>query len=114
MEIPGSSHQEHNRRRHRRGKRFVRRHSFRSLYNSRAELMFERYTEAARRTLFFARYEASRLGATSIETGHVLLSLIRENKGLVAQVLALSQVSLADIRREIESRSVFREKVSTS
>src|SRR5918999_480755 len=43
--------------------------------------MFERYTERARRVLFFARYEASQLGSISIE---------------------------------IEGRTVFREKVSTS
>ena len=29
--------------------------------------MFERYTEAARRALFFARYEASEAGSISIE-----------------------------------------------
>ena len=29
--------------------------------------MFERYTERARRVLFFARYEASQLGSISIE-----------------------------------------------
>ena len=37
--------------------------------------MFERYTESARRALFFARYEVSQLGATSIETEHLLLGL---------------------------------------
>ena len=30
--------------------------------------MFERYTERARRVLFFARYEASQLGSISIDT----------------------------------------------
>ena len=42
--------------------------------------MFERYTERARRVLFFARYEASQLGSISIETEHLLLGLIREGK----------------------------------
>ena len=44
--------------------------------------MFERYTERARRVLFFARYEASQLGSITIETEHLLLGLIREGKGL--------------------------------
>src|SRR5438128_5649591 len=114
MEIPGSSHEHHNRRRHRRGKRFVRRHSFRSLYNSRAELMFERYTESARRALFFARYEASRMGTTSIETEHILLGLIREHKGLVPQILKLANVSPADIRAEIEGRAVSEPKIPSN
>ena len=39
--------------------------------------MFERYTEAARRALFFARYESSQLGAVSIETEHMLLGLLQ-------------------------------------
>ena len=38
--------------------------------------MFERYTERARRVIFFARYEASQLGSSSIETEHLLLGLI--------------------------------------
>ena len=38
--------------------------------------MFERYTERARRVLFFARYEASQLGSISIETEHLLLGLM--------------------------------------
>jgi len=76
--------------------------------------MFERFTESARRVLFFARYEVSQLGATSIEPEHVLLGLVRESKGIVARILALSEISPDDIRREIESRSAFREKVATS
>ena len=42
--------------------------------------MFERYTERARRVIFFARYEASQLGSGAIETEHLLLGLIREGK----------------------------------
>ena len=76
--------------------------------------MFERYTERARRVLFFARYEATQLGSTSIETEHLLLGLIREGKGLTSRIFARSHLSLENIRKEIEGRTVFREKVSTS
>ncbi len=76
--------------------------------------MFERYTERARRVLFFARYEASQLGSVSIETEHLLLGLIREGKGLTSRLFARSHLSLEGIRKEIEGRTVFREKVSTS
>ena len=72
--------------------------------------MFERYTERARRVLFFARYEASQLGSLSIDTEHFLLGLIRESKGLTSRIFAQSQVSLESIRKEIEGRTVFREK----
>src|SRR5881628_2738535 len=80
----------------------------------KAGRMFERYTERARRVLFFARYEASQLGSISIETEHLLLGLIREGKGLTSRIFARSHLSLENIRKEIEGRTVFREKVSTS
>ena len=41
--------------------------------------MFERYTEKARRVIFFARYEASQFGAPAIEPEHLLLGLMRED-----------------------------------
>ena len=44
--------------------------------------MFERYTEKSRRSVFFARYEASRFASGQIETEHLLLGLLRENKTL--------------------------------
>ena len=76
--------------------------------------MFERYTERARRVLFFARYEASQLGSITIETEHLLLGLIREGKGLTSRLFARSRLALDEVRKEIEARTVFREKVSTS
>ncbi|HEX6322210.1 MAG TPA: ATP-dependent Clp protease ATP-binding subunit [Vicinamibacterales bacterium] len=76
--------------------------------------MFERYTERARRVLFFARYEASQLGSISIETEHLLLGLIREGKGLTSRIFQRSHLSLETIRKEIEGRTIFKEKVSTS
>lgn len=48
--------------------------------------MFERYTEKARRVIFFARYEASQLGALAIEDDHILLGVLREDK--IVSVLA--------------------------
>ena len=76
--------------------------------------MFERYTDRARRVLFFARYEASQLGSISIETEHLLLGLIREGKGLTSRIFARSNLSLEHIRKQIVGRTAFREKVSTS
>ena len=35
--------------------------------------MFERYSEKARRVIFFARYEASQLGSRQIDAEHLLL-----------------------------------------
>jgi ATP-dependent Clp protease ATP-binding subunit ClpC len=76
--------------------------------------MFERYTERARRVIFFARYEASQLGSSSIETEHLLLGLIREGKGLTSRIFSKSHLSMENIRKEIEGRALYRDKVSTS
>jgi ATP-dependent Clp protease ATP-binding subunit ClpC len=76
--------------------------------------MFERYTERARRVIFFARYEASQLGSNAIETEHLLLGLIREGKGLTSRLFSKNHLSMETIRKEIEGRAPFREKVSTS
>ena len=49
--------------------------------------MFERYTEKARRVIFFARYEASQYGAASIESEHLMLGLLREDWALNKRIL---------------------------
>src|SRR5947207_2548032 len=75
--------------------------------------MFERYTEKARRVIFFARYEASQFGSPFIETEHLLLGLLREDKALTNRFLR-SHASVESIRKQIEGHTTIREKVSTS
>src|SRR3989449_4472356 len=75
--------------------------------------MFERYTERARRVIFFARYEASQFGSTTIETEHLLLGLLREDGNLTNRFLP-NAPSAASIRDEIARRMPIREKVPTS
>src|SRR5438270_6508751 len=76
--------------------------------------MFERYTEKARRLIFFARYEASQFGAPAIEPEHLLLGLMREDKTLTGRFFPRAQVSIESIRKEIEGRTLLRERISTS
>jgi len=76
--------------------------------------MFERYTEKARRVIFFARYEASQFGASQIEAEHVLLGLMREDKHLTTRFFHRSQASIEAIRKEIEGRTILRDRISTS
>jgi len=75
--------------------------------------MFERYTEKARRVIFFARYEASQFGSPYIESEHLLLGLLREDKALTSRFLR-SHASVESIRKQIEAHTTIREKVSTS
>ncbi len=75
--------------------------------------MFERYTEKARRVIFFSRYEASQFGAPYIETEHLLLGLLREYKALTDRFLR-QQSSAESIREQIEKHSFTGEKTPTS
>jgi ATP-dependent Clp protease ATP-binding subunit ClpC len=75
--------------------------------------MFERYTEKARRVIFFARYEASQFGSPYIDTEHLLLGLLREDQALSNRFLR-SQASIESIRKQIEGRSAIGEKIPTS
>ncbi|HXQ76885.1 MAG TPA: Clp protease N-terminal domain-containing protein [Gemmatimonadaceae bacterium] len=76
--------------------------------------MFERFTEQARRVVFFARYEASQLGSIDIDTEHVLLGLIREGKGLTDRLFTHSGIAVHDIRAEVLRRVPARPKTSSS
>ncbi len=74
---------------------------------------FERYTEQARRIIFFARYEASQFGANSIESEHLLLALLREYPPLLDQLHSRG-AAVSDIRKEIEQRKPPGPKTPTS
>jgi len=75
--------------------------------------VFERYTEKARRVVFFARYEASQFGSPYIETEHLLLGLLREDKALSNRFIR-SHASVESIRKQIEAHTTVRENVPTS
>jgi ATP-dependent Clp protease ATP-binding subunit ClpC len=74
--------------------------------------MFERYTEKARRVIFFARYEASQFGIPTIETEHLLLGVLREDKTLTHRLLSGSQPEA--IRKQIEDATTKGQHIATS
>ena len=76
-------------------------------------IMFERFTEKARRTIFFARYEASQYGSPYIETEHLLLGILREDQALSRKFLR-EKFGTQSIRDEIESQITRGERISTS
>jgi|YNPNPStandDraft_1061719.scaffolds.fasta_scaffold02324_5 ATP-dependent Clp protease ATP-binding subunit ClpC len=69
--------------------------------------MWQRFTERARRVVFFAQEEAGKLGENYVSTEHLLLGLVRENDSVAARILDKMGVSLARIRSEVE-RQVSR------
>lgn len=75
--------------------------------------MFERYTDNARRVIFFARYEVSESGSSSIEPEHLLLGLFREDRGLIAGFLP-ANVSTEMIRQQVEASLTKGERIPTS
>jgi ATP-dependent Clp protease ATP-binding subunit ClpC len=76
--------------------------------------MFEKYNEKARRALFFARYEASKLGSKVIESEHILLGVLREGEEIIKEIFSRFNVKPDEIRREIEGDRVFVERVSST
>ncbi|HUF04951.1 MAG TPA: ATP-dependent Clp protease ATP-binding subunit [Aridibacter sp.] len=77
--------------------------------------MFERYTEKARRVIFFARYEALQYGSEVISPEHVLLGLMREDKTISARFFPFRHSLTVDtIRREVEERIVPKERIPQS
>ena len=76
--------------------------------------MFERYTEKARRVIFFARYEASQFGSLAIEADQILLGLLREDAQLTAALFPNARSAVDAIRREIERHSPPNEKIHAS
>ena len=75
--------------------------------------MFERYTEKAKRTVFFARYEASQFGSPYIESEHLLLGLLRAEES-IADTFLHSHEAVEAIRKQIEGRIVIRRIIFTS
>ena len=76
--------------------------------------MFEKFNEKARRALFFARYEASKLGSRVIESEHVLLGILREGEETVTELFRRFHARPEDVRREIEGERVFVERISST
>lgn len=74
--------------------------------------MFERYTEKARRVIFFGRYEASQLGSEYIEPEHLLLGMLRDDKALFSRLLP--QMTHAAIEAEVRQVAIIREVISTN
>src|SRR5262245_6492778 len=75
--------------------------------------MFERYTERARRVLFFARYEAAQAGTESITPEHLVLAVLRDRAGDVLKFARAGETA-DTIRTRLEAVNVRRERVSAS
>jgi hypothetical protein len=75
-------------------------------------IVFQRYTEKARRTIFFARYEASQFGSPYIETEHLLLGTLRADATLSRRLLP--NLSMQALQNEVQARTANFQKIPTS
>ena len=86
--------------------------TFRLAYTA---LMFEKYTETARRVIFFARYEASQYGASRIEAPHLLLGLLREGQDIFNAIMSPASGGAAQLAAAVRAMQPKAEQeVSTS
>jgi len=76
--------------------------------------MFERFNEHVRRSLFFARYEASRSSSRAIGTEHLLLGMLREADPVLTGLLRRIDGNVKELRDELLGDRVALERVSTS
>jgi hypothetical protein len=74
--------------------------------------MFERYTEKARRVIYFGRYEASQFGSPEINSAHLLLGLLREDHGLMYE--SVPNLQPESVRKKVEAWSLRGEPIPTN
>jgi len=65
--------------------------------------MFERFTERARKVVVLAQEEARNFNHNYIGTEHLLLGLLREDEGVAARALGSLNVTLDEVREQVES-----------
>ncbi len=66
--------------------------------------MWQRFTERARKVVFYAQEEAQKFGEGYVSTEHLLLGLVREPDSVAARVLEKLGVGLSRIRAEVEKQ----------
>ena len=71
--------------------------------------MFERYTEKARRVIFWSKFIASQLGSPEIEVDHLLLGLLREDISLGGRFFG-SPWAVESVWRKLDHSKAVREK----
>lgn len=68
--------------------------------------MWQRFTERARKTIFYAQEEAQKFGEGYVSTEHILLGLLREHDSVACGVLHGMAVSVRRVQAEVEKHLV--------
>jgi ATP-dependent Clp protease ATP-binding subunit ClpC len=70
--------------------------------HNKVVILFERFTDRARRVVVLAQEEARLLNHSYIGTEHILLGLIHEGEGVAAKALESLGISLEAVRAQVE------------
>ena len=70
-------------------------------YNSN---MWQRFSERARKVVFYAQEEAQKFGEGYVSTEHLLLGILREDHSSAGQVLTAAGISAIKVRLAVESQ----------
>lgn len=65
--------------------------------------MFERFTERSRKIAVMAQEEARHMEHNYVGTEHLLLGLLRQDEGVAARILTSLDVTLDEVRAQLES-----------
>src|SRR5438270_5930106 len=76
-----------------------------SVKSKETHIMFENFTDRARKVMALANQEALRFNHEYIGTQHLLLGLAKEGSGVGATVLKNHGMDLKKLRREVEDRN---------
>ncbi len=74
--------------------------------------MWQRFTERARRIVFFAQEEAAQLGENYVSTEHLLLGIIREQDNFAVRILTRLGIRMADVREAVLSHLTVGASIS--
>lgn len=67
-----------------------------------SSIMFERFTDRARKVMQLANQEAQRFNHEYVGTEHILLGLVKEGSGVGGAVLKMLDVDLRTLRLQVE------------
>src|SRR5438270_12148318 len=84
-----------------------------SVKSKETHIMFERFTDRARKLLALANQEAQRFNHEYIRTEHILLGLVKEVSGVGANVLKNLDGDLRKVRLEVEKLVKSRPDMGT-
>ncbi len=68
------------------------------------KLIWQRFTERARKAVYVGKEEAVRLGKHAVSSEHLLLGLLSDEENVACGILTQQGISFSDIKKEVNNR----------